>query len=252
MATAHAQPEPAKQPTTLAPYLRFDRVNGMAKGAVKAIVQDSDGFMWFGTDEGLSRYDGFEYINYVPGANNENTLGSFTVTALAATKGVLWIGTVKGLDRLDLATKKFSHFRSNPKDPSTIASDYITALEVGDKDTLWIGTNDAGVDALKISSGAVKHYRSDRVGADAVTDDAITALRQTVDGKLWVGTREAGLKILDPETGKVNRYGNDKAPTSLSSDEITSIYQDQEGVVWVGTLNGLDSFDAGTRTFKRR
>ena len=244
-----AQPA-SPQPTTLAPYLRFDRVNGMAKGAVKAIVQDSAGFMWFGTDEGLSRYDGYEYVNYVPGANTEDTLANFTVTSLAASESALWIGTVKGLDRLDLATKKFTHFKANPKDPKALGSDYITSLFI-DKGTLWIGTNDAGVYAMAIASGEIRGYRSDKVGADAVSDDAITVVSRVVDGKVWIGTRESGVKVLDPDSGKVVRYGNDKAATSLSSDEVTSIYQDQEGTVWVGTLNGLNDFDGTTRTFKR-
>src|SRR5262245_40887846 len=91
----------------LVPHLSFDRVTGMAKGGVSAITQDGAGFIWFGTEEGLSRYDGYEFVNYVPGKHEKNTLANFTVTSLAAGKDALWIGTVKGLERLDLTTYKF-------------------------------------------------------------------------------------------------------------------------------------------------
>src|SRR5688572_18241200 len=116
----------AKAGDGLHPTLAFDRVTGMAKGAISAITQDAHGFIWFGTEEGLSRYDGYDFVSFVPGT--ENTLSNFTVTSLAADKDSLWIGTAKGLDRMDLATKTFTRFKSNPQDSNSVASDFISSL----------------------------------------------------------------------------------------------------------------------------
>jgi len=120
-------PAPAGAPveSTLLPHLSFDRLTGMTKGGVTAIAQDANGFLWFGAEEGLSRFDGYEFINYVAEKNPENTLSNFTVNALAASKDALWIGTVKGLDKLDLASGKFTHYHNDPKNPRSIGSDYI-------------------------------------------------------------------------------------------------------------------------------
>jgi ligand-binding sensor domain-containing protein len=272
--TTAARPHPAAAPAALAasstpaaapaasdsvkpskhkldPKLRFDRVTGMAKGAVKAIAQDDTGFMWFGTDEGLSRYDGYDFVNYVAGPDQQNTLSDFTVTSLAISEGALWIGTVKGLDRLDLRTKVFTHYKANPQNAATtVASDFITSLYMGKNGILWIGTNDAGVDSLNTANGEIHHYKSDAKRVD-VSEDEIAAVRETKDGKIWIGTREAGLRVLDPATGKSTRYVADAAKdTTLSTDKVTSIFEDSEGTMWIGTADGLNRFDAANKNFR--
>ena len=233
----------------LQPSLAFDRVTGMAKGAVSAIVQDPSGFIWFGTEEGLSRYDGYEFVNVVAGT--QNTLSSFTVTSLVADKDSLWIGTAKGLDRLSYATQKFTHYRMDPKDSNSIASDFISSLALSKTGTLWIGT-DAGLDAYDPKSGDFKHYRSNENRPDSLGDDAISVVFEDVTGKVWVGTREAGLDHLDPKTGVFTHFRTDaEDPGTLSSDNVTAIYQDQAGMIWVATMDGLNRIDPTTKTFKR-
>src|SRR5262249_50881543 len=161
-------------------------VTGMGTGAVNAIAQDSSGFIWFGTADGLSRYDGYDFDNYRPG-DDQNTLSSFTVTALAPAKDALWIGTVKGLDKLDLASGTFSHFKAG-KEATALSSDDISSLHLGASGLLWIGSVDAGVDSLDPASGAVHHYRKQQ----GLADDGVSAVFEAVDRKVWIGTREAG------------------------------------------------------------
>ncbi|MDB4959319.1 MAG: two component regulator propeller domain protein [Myxococcales bacterium] len=236
----------------LLPSLRFDRITGMTKGAVSAIAQDSSGLIWFGTEEGLSRYDGYEFVNYVPGGDPDATLSNFTVTALATTSDSLFVGTVKGLDRLNLATNKFTHLKTNPQNANTIASDYIVSLHLGASGLLWIGTADAGVDSMNPTTGEVHHYRSSENRRDALADDAISVVREDKSGKVWVGTREAGLDLLDPQSGKVTHYRSDPdQPTTLTHDKVTALYQDGEGTVWIGTMNGLNKFEPAKGTFKQ-
>lgn len=235
---------------TLVPYLRFDRVTGMTKGAVRAIVQDPTGFMWFGTDEGLSRYDGYEFINYTAGADPAKNLSAATVTSLAVTDTALYIGTSKGLDKLDLATSALTHQHANAKDPAALGSDDISSLSLGAKGSLWIGTSDAGVDRLDLATDKVEHFRADPKTPDTIPDDGVNVVRELKDGTVWIGTREAGLGILDPKTKKVKRYVHDaNADTSLASDAIYAIYQDHDGTVWIGTGTSLDRFDPKTGTF---
>ena len=233
----------------LQPYVRFERISGLAKGGVSAIVQDEQGFMWFGTDEGLTRYDGYEYENYVAGG--KSSLSSFTVTSLAPGKGTLWIGTDKGLNRLDLRSKKFTAIHGNPQDPKAIASDFVTALCLGKGGLLWIGTQESGVDSYNPDTNEVKHFRAKVRAPDTLSDDAISVLLEDASGKLWVGTHEAGLNLLDPATGKVTRYVHDADKQgSLSNDQVSSVFQDSTGTVWVGTVDGLNRLDPASRTFR--
>jgi ligand-binding sensor domain-containing protein/serine phosphatase RsbU (regulator of sigma subunit) len=236
---------------SLYPTLRFDRVTGMTKGAVTAIVQDRHGLIWFGTEEGLSRYDGYEFVNYTQGSSDA-TLSNFTVTSLATADDAVWIGTEKGgLNRLDLNTKQIKQYRANtPQNP--IASDYVTALHLGGKTKLlWIGTADAGLDSLDPATGEIKHRRSSNA-PESLGDDAVSVVYEDRDGRVWVGTVEAGLDRLDPKTNKFNHYLHDpEGAASLSSDEVTAIFQDHTGTVWIGTKDGLNRYDPETNKFKR-
>ncbi|HTL36871.1 MAG TPA: two-component regulator propeller domain-containing protein [Kofleriaceae bacterium] len=232
----------------LHPTLQFDRVTGMTKGAVAAIAQDASGFIWFGTEEGLSRFDGYDFVSYMPGA--ENTLSNFTVTSLVADAGSLWIGTAKGLDRLDLATNKFTHYKNNPQDSNSIASDFIASLALSKTGALWVAT-DAGLDSLDPKTGEVKHFRSNENRPDSLGDDALSVVFEDVTGKIWVGLRDAGLDRLDPQTGKFTHFRHDPDDSAtLTGDSVTSIYQDKAGMVWIGTMDGLTRFDPATSTFK--
>ena len=233
----------------LLPSLAFDRVTGMAKGAVSAITQDANGFIWFGTEEGLSRYDGYDFVSFLPGT--ENTLSNFTVTSLVADQESLWIGTAKGLDRLHLGTNTFTRFKNNPQDSNSVASDFISSLALSKTGVLWIGT-DAGLDSYDPKTREFKHYRSNENRPDSLGDDAISFVFEDVSGKVWVGTREAGLDRLDPATGKFTHFRHDpEEPATLSNDNVTSIYQDRAGMIWVGTMDGLNRIDPATNTFKR-
>ncbi len=254
-----ALPQNAPAPTGAAktterelfPKLRFDRLTGMAKGAITAIVQDSTGYIWFGTEEGLSRYDGYEFVHYVHAEGKPDVLSSYNITSLAAAKGVLWIGTEKGLNRLELATGKVTKLVHDDKDPASIGSDVISSLHVAKSGALWIGT-DSGVDVLDAATGKVQHHVAIEGRPDTLADNATTSLAEDKDGNVWIGTLESGLDKLDPKTGKVTHFRNNPDQgTSLSNDAVTALHHDREGVLWVATMNGLNRFDATGGTFKR-
>lgn len=232
---------------SLQPSLAWDRVTGMAKGAVSAIVQDPSGFLWFGTEEGLSRYDGYDFVKITTGTDD----AAFTVTSLVADKDVLWIGTDKGISKLDYATLKVTSLRNNPQDSNSIASDFVLSLAASKAGGLWIGTN-AGVDYFDPKTGEFKHFRSNENRPDSLGDDAISVVFEDVTGKLWVGTREAGLDRLDPKTSVFTHFRHDaEEPGTLSNDNVTAIYQDRAGMLWVATMDGLNRIDPATSQFKR-
>ena len=118
---------------------------GDPSGNVLAMTQDKQGYLWFGTTNGLFRYDGFQYTTYRNQPLNPNSISSNYIECLTKDKeGYIWIGHFLlngGLDRLDPITGITTHFRHNPNDKSSLASDSVTAIIQGKDGAIWVGTN---------------------------------------------------------------------------------------------------------------
>jgi ligand-binding sensor domain-containing protein len=236
--TASAQlalPPQTTSKDAMLPLLRFDRLTGMAKGAVTAIAQDRRGFLWFGTDEGLSRYDGYDFVSFKPDGGES---ASFTVTSLAVDERALWVGTHKGLHRLDLTTNKFTSYTTNDKNANTIASDFVVSLHIGKAGRLWVGTAESGIDALDTASGSMKHFRSSD-NPNALGDDAISAVLEDVSGKVWVGTRApvstcSIRRPRRPSTSGTTSTTRARSPTTASPRSIRTRPGRSGSARWMG------------------
>jgi ligand-binding sensor domain-containing protein len=124
--------------------LKFDRLSqrdGLSNNVVTSILQDSKGFMWFGTQEGLNRYDGYEFKVFTHQPGDSGSLSDNSVAALWEDgHGVLWVGTDSGLNAYDPQTERFTRYRNDPNDSNTISSDDIMAICQDRQGELWIGT----------------------------------------------------------------------------------------------------------------
>lgn len=251
-------PEPASEPAAFIPYgnnIRFDHISledGLSQSVVNAIVQDQKGFLWIGTDDGLNRYDGYNFKIYKPDSNNPFSLSDRTITAMVEDKdGFLWVGTRQGgLNRYDPATGKFIYFLHDKDNDQSLASNYVTSLEL-DRSGLWIGTNN-GLDYLNFRSLVFTHYRDDSKSPARLSSNFITALMLDSQSQLWIGTVDAGLNVYDTDTNNLSVYKNNKNLTSsLSHNRVLSIIEHQKGEIWVGTANGLNRFSKVTDQFTR-
>jgi ligand-binding sensor domain-containing protein len=256
---AAAQPatEPSSTTTakpaveTLLPRVRFDQVEGMPRGGVRAFAQDGRGLLWIGTDEGLGRFDGYRFQNWAAGAGNEHGLSSYAITALVADDKSLWVGTQGGgVDRLDLETQAIENLKADKKNPSSLPSNLILSLAGGADGRLWIGT-DAGLALLDRKTGAIQNFVAEG-NEKSLSDNRIqTVFEDTKTGTLWVGTVEGGLHRKDKGSNDFVRYRAAEDPSSLSNDSILSILRDSTGSVWVGTAEGLNRLDPATSKFER-
>jgi len=235
--------------------MRFDRVSiddGLSQSAVAAIVQDQTGFMWFATENGLDRYDGFTFKNYRRERGNEDSLASdFARDLELASDGSLWIATDGGgVARWMPDSDRFVSWRHDPLDESSLATDHIRTIVTDPRGYVWIGTRDSGLDRLEIASGRITHFVHAADETNSISNDEIYALALAEDGVLWVGTK-AGLNSLDPESGRITRYLNDPdVASSLGDNQVRSLLIDHEGILWVGTSRaGLSRFDAQSESF---
>ncbi len=238
--------------------LRFEQLplEGFPHPIVRCILQDRKGFMWFGTDDGLVKYDGYSYVVFrpdmatVPGDD-------YTVQALHEdAHGMLWIGTARaGLSRLDPSTGQFTHYQYDAQDPNSISSDNVWAIHEDRDGVLWVGTFWGGFNRFDPATGQFTRYQHDPNDPNSLSHRVVRTIYEDRDGALWIGTENGGLNRFDPATGQFTRYQHDPTdPTSLSSNLVQAIYEDRDGVFWIGAghdTGGLHRFDPETGRFTR-
>jgi ligand-binding sensor domain-containing protein len=255
---------PASPPTSLVQpntsysnNIRFELFSleeGLSQSVVNTILQDRRGFLWIGTEDGLNRYDGYNFKVYKPDTNNPFSLNDRSITSMVEDQqGYLWIGTRNGgLNRYNPVSGKFTNFTHDQTNHQSIASNQVHALCL-DENGMWIGT-DNGLDYLDFETNVFTHYRvsSDDKGVFKLSSNYITTIMKDSKGALWIGTINAGLNVYDKARNVFTAYKykeNDSA--SLSHNRVLSIAEGRNGDVWVGTARGLNRYNPIANYFTR-
>ena len=234
-------------------FTHLSAADGLSQSDVRAIVQDRQGFMWFGTWlGGLNRYDGYTFKVYKHDDRDDRSLGCDSIWTLHVDRdGVLWVGTNEGIDRYNRDTDSFVHYRYRPGDPASVPGYAVRSFYEDESGTLWVGSF-GGLSRFDRAGGTFFTYRGNRDPSSFGDTDIRSVYREARTGLLWVGTWHQGVSVVDPTTGHYTRYKNDpKDPGSLSHNDVVRIFQDRNGILWVSTLGGLNRFDPKTRTFVR-
>ena len=124
--------------------IQFESLNtehGLSSNCVNCIVQDNQGFMWFGTSNGLNRWDGYTFKVFTHDPDDSNSISNDYINSLYTDEpGYLWIGTRNGLNRYDPQTEKFSRYLRDEEDSLSISNNCINAIFKDKKDNLWFGS----------------------------------------------------------------------------------------------------------------
>ena len=233
-------------------FEHVDHSDGLSQNSVQAILQDSRGFLWFGTESGLNRYDGYEIRQYRPDRRNPAALPDGHVWQIAEDRrGDLWLATEGGgIGHWQRRSDTFRVYRHDPADETSLASDLARALVIDDGGNIWIGYRDGGLDRLDPETGTIVHYRHDPADSNSLASNTVYALHFDRDGRLWIGT-ERGLNVLDPASGEFELHAHDPSrPGSLSGNTVLAIAEDHTGSLWIGTFGGgVNHFDPATGHF---
>lgn len=212
-------------------------------GDVRTLHSDPQGILWIGTfGGGLVRYDSQtgNYEAFRRRVEDAGSIASDSVRALArsaAHPGTLWVGTIGGLSVFDPTSRQFRTFRHRPGDPYTLSHNDVTAIAEVDS-VVWCGTQD----------GVLHKYDPERQRfirfnlPSEQTNIAISVLEpsRVYPNILWVGTRGQGIFAFDTESGSATPYAHEAGdPTTLAGNEVLAIEEDEDHVLWVGTLTGL-------------
>ncbi len=238
--------------------IKFDRITsenfkvekGLSQNSANCVLQDSKGYIWIGTWDGLNRFDGYNFVTYKSSiTGNSNELSNQTINALFEdSKGVLWIGTETGLNSFDRKTQKFKQFTRNPNDPFSISSDTVWCIAEENENILWVGTNN-GLNKFDKSTGLFYHFRLNPNNANSPSNNNINYLLLDKDANIWFGTNE-GLNFYNrSERIFMHWYHNETNLNSLSNDLVWELLYDNEGNLWICTDNGLDVLNLKTKKF---
>jgi signal transduction histidine kinase/ligand-binding sensor domain-containing protein/DNA-binding NarL/FixJ family response regulator/HPt (histidine-containing phosphotransfer) domain-containing protein len=238
--TAYAAPTPT---------LRFEHLSvddGLAQESVLAIVQDAGGFMWFGTQSGLSRYDGYRFTNFRNVVGDPKSLVNNWVRVLHVDpKGRLWIGTDGGLALYHPDTGSFSNYLPDEPVKRGNGNRHIRAIIGDGKDGLWLATGD-GLQHFDIASRRFATWHHVPGVPDSLASDQLSSLALDPSGRLWVGT-SAGLDSLEAD---LMRFTHHPSPQGGKFNAIQALLLDASRRLWVGSTGGLErraleSSDAG-------
>ena len=233
------------------PEIRFHHLSvedGLSHSLVSSIMEDTLGFLWIGTQDGLNRYDGYDFKTYYSGKTKRSPSDSWITHLYVDSQNQLWIiYSGSGLDRFDPQTETFHTYLADPQKEGSISDNSFSGSQTGlgkrffeDTDgQLWIGT-DMGLNLYNREDDSFTHFMNDPDDPYSLSDNRIRNIFECSRGYLWVGTGN-GLNRMDRQTGKVKRYM--AAPSSdihLVNSNISMVYGSPDGAVWVATEGGLD------------
>ncbi|MGD2179440.1 MAG: two-component regulator propeller domain-containing protein, partial [Anaerolineae bacterium] len=255
-------------------FRRLTLEDGLSQSTINCIVQDAEGFMWFGTQDGLNRYDGYEFKVYRHDSENPHSLSdSYVLSCERDRRGVVWIVTRDGtLHRYEPEAERFVRYTLALEDPFQQMGGEFTTLHGDAQGRLWIGTYGDGLVRYNPEEDGFTYYRHDPSDATSLGHRIVWRITEDREGVIWVGT-EGGLNRYDGESDGFVRYAYrdfppggyeydppvhdyDPAfqpdnPHALSSPAVTYVLEDGEGRLWVGTrYGGLNQLDRETGRFR--
>ena len=223
--------------------------DGLLSNSVYGIVQDSLGFIWFGTGNGLCRFDGSEFMTYIHDEDSPSgSISSNNIRRLMMdSRGQIWISLDNGVDIYDPLEGVFTHFTAETADGTTVKGQTIEIIEDRDGE-IWIATVNKGLFRWNPESGELVVYRNDPSDSASIAQDYISTLYESSDGTIWVGTYSEGLDAFSKHTGCFSHYR--KTRGGISDNSIDAITEDSYGNIWIGTVSsGLDRLERTTGIF---
>lgn len=230
--TVRVAESPRLWPITDATDIVFSQLatsNALSQTRVGQIVQDDQGFLWFGTQYGLNRYDGYQYKVFTHDPQRPGSLSGAYIHALFKDRsGVLWVGNDEALDQFDPTTENFKHYTiGRDRDGAPIS---VTHISQDTRGTLWLATG-YGLYGMDPVSGRLVHFMHSPADPLSLASNNIKFTGLDSTGRFWV-VNDEGLDQFDRETGKVILH------VPLPEPRAMAFCEDKHGNFWITHASG--------------
>ncbi|HLP35475.1 two-component regulator propeller domain-containing protein [Lacibacter sp.] len=218
------------------PAINFRHIkseNGLSNSTIETILQDNRGFLWFGTRDGLNRYDGSQMIVYRNSSTDSSSISDNYITSLYEDKQHrLWVGTINGLNIFDPKLNRFLRLKQKRNDATSISHNHISVIYGDTKGGIWIGTTGGGANKYQPETKSFKRIACQKTANGLVTELNIYTFFEDSRGNLWAGT-ESGLYIYNKRSDAF--LAIDPQPVQTGKQGIRSIAEDLQGRLLLGT-----------------
>jgi signal transduction histidine kinase/ligand-binding sensor domain-containing protein/DNA-binding response OmpR family regulator len=225
--------------------------DGLSQNQINCIFRDSKGFVWFGTNAGLNRFDGLSFEVFSEEKSENGSIKNSTINAIAEDKnGDLWIGTGNGVSVLNSLTYKFTDFDYRTLSPYSCGDIYyINTLTADNFGNIWIGTNN-GVFYHDILQGSTVRILIDQTNCN-LPQNSILSIVPDHSGNIWMSTKNGFIVRYDPVKKKIDKFRIPDESDKVTNS-ITRLFVDRDNDLWVGNLFGLYIFHIGSQKWETR
>lgn len=229
-------------------FTNYSINNGLSQSVVNCIFQDSKGYIWIGTQNGLNRFNGetFDVFSYNP-ADSNSISNNWIYSIAEDLEGNLWVGTKDGLNKYLVIQNKFERITYQPDFPYDITQ-YCYDIICQKNGNILVNTPPI-LSVYDPGKKSFTHYQS-RLEYDGAVKDVKIPIIEDADGKIWIGSTK-GLARLSPLTSEFSYFEfESKEGKSVSDVNISALYRDKKGLLWAGTTTGLFKFNPKTCRFE--
>ena len=212
-------------------FINFSSKDGLSSNSVNAILKDRYGYMWFATDDGITKFDGVNFAVYRHNPNDSNSIGPGSVMAMLQDRsGNLWMGTGQGLSRYVREKDIFSNIKC-------IGQHAIRSRCEDHHGNIWVGSYE-GLFVFDPHTGKIRTYQPDSARAGSLASNVIICLFEDSHNRMWVGTI-AGLQQYTEGSDEFRLFRHSpKDSLSIPDNIIRTIAEDGKGNIWIGTNDG--------------
>ncbi|HET6243936.1 MAG: SpoIIE family protein phosphatase [Bacteroidetes bacterium] len=221
-------------------FKNISLLQGLSQSTVNCILEDQQGFIWIGTQDGLNRYDGYSFKLFKHSSANTNSLSeNFIQSLYEDNEGIIWIGTYGGgLNSFNPVTEKFTHYLYDEKNTSSLSNNVVMSITQDKENFLWIGTV-SGLNKLDGKTGKFERFHFSESDSLTISSDNIRTVFLDSKGRIWIGTKDNGFNLFNKNSHNFKRFtSNPKYSNNLSHNFVQTFSEDRDGKLWIGTSGG--------------
>jgi signal transduction histidine kinase/ligand-binding sensor domain-containing protein/DNA-binding response OmpR family regulator len=231
-------------------FTHINTDNGLSQNSVYALLKDKEGYMWFGTGDGLNKYDGKQFTVFHKDDRDPSSISGNSINVIYEDKkGDLWIGTNEGLSLYDRKNNKFINYSCEISNPQTLSDNFVYTIQEDGKGNLWVGTF-KNLNLINLNTRKITRVLAIPNQVGSLSNSNITSLVKDAKGRMWVGTG-FGLNLYNADTHKFTTFFQKATKANLTTNNyIHAMADDGRGNLWLSTKgDGIQKFNPETGTF---